>query len=136
MQDDSQIAASGTWGIVVWAGVSPGSISQARKFFLELDERDRAKSFKLFQWLAEFGTIRNPEKFKPLGEHYGPAGRDLFEFKSFQIRFLGDFRPQCRFIIALGMRKKKDRHDKSDLEAARTILTAYDALNSVKENAR
>jgi hypothetical protein len=133
----SPIAAAGRWGKVVWAGVPPGSIPQAYAFYLGLDDGDKAKVLTLFKRLADFGTqFHNREKFRALGEDYGPAGRDLFEFKSFQIRFLGDFRPGCLFIIASGMRKKKDHHEKSDLDSARKILIEYDALYSVTGKTR
>jgi hypothetical protein len=49
----------------------------------------------LFQILGETGKILNREKFKGLGEQ----GLGLFEFKSFQIRFIGDFRPGKRFVV-------------------------------------
>ncbi len=89
---------------------------QAREeFFLSLDAADQAKMLALFRMLAETGRIPNREKFKSLGE-------GLFEFKSFQLRFLGDFRPGRRFVIAFGLRKKKDKLDRADIETAVRIL--------------
>lgn len=93
----------------------------ARFFFDQLSDKDRAKVLSLFQRLGDHGRISNKEKFKSL------TGTDLWEFKSFQIRFLGSFRPRGRFVIALGMRKKKDRHSRSDLEKAARILAEYDS---------
>ena len=136
VSDEPQNAARGRWGTILWAGIPPGSVPQAREFYLGLDDGDKAKCLKLFQWLADEGKIINREKFRALGQEYGPVGRGLFEFKSCQIRFLGGFRPSSRFVIARGLIKKKDRHDKSDLEATQKILAEYDALNPAQEKVR
>ena len=80
----------------------------------------------IFQRLAEFGRITNTEKFKQLGEKAGQQRRGLWEFKSFQLRFLGDFRPGCRFILAQGIRKKQDKLRRSDIEAATQVLYEWD----------
>jgi len=100
----------------------------ALEFYQEkLSDSEKAKADALFKRLAETGRIVNDEKFKNLGERAGPAGRKLYEFKSFQIRFLGAFRPGGRFIIAVGVRKKKDDLNKSDIERALQILAQHDA---------
>jgi hypothetical protein len=125
--DNTQIAAKGTWGVVVWS-----TVPQAREYFQMLDDGDKAKCLKLFQWMANDGKIINREKFRALGQEYGPIGRGLFEFKAFQIRFLGAFRPGGKFVIARGLTKKKDKHDRPDLEATQKVLAEYDALNPGK----
>jgi hypothetical protein len=69
--------------------------------------------------MAESGWIQNREHFKKLGDN-------LYEFKRHQIRLLGDYRPGRRFLVALGVRKKKDEHYPKDLRAAAKILEAHD----------
>ncbi len=123
------IAARGQWGTVEWAGVPLNEVSQAQKFFSNLDETDKAKSLVLFKRLAEFGKIINREKFKQLGDKAGKEASGLFQFKSHQIRFIGDFRPGGRFIVAWGVRKKKDQLDKSDIQSALLVLIEFDAVN-------
>ncbi len=64
-----------------------------------------------------------------LGEKAGPKARGLWECKSFQIRFIGDFRPGGRFIIAHGLdNKKKDNLPKPDIEKAVRILEEHDSI--------
>ena len=90
----------------------------ARKFYLELAPKDRAKIQAQFNNLAEDGRIPTAERFKKLGNR---RGLSLWEFKSFQIRFIGAFSKGTspgEFIVALGVRKKADRHKDSDLERA------------------
>lgn len=126
MRLDLQIAASGRWGTIEWAVLQDNAIPQAREFYLAQSESDKAKLLVLFQRLAEVGRFSNTEKFKQLGEHAGKHGKGLWEFKSFQLRFLGDFRPGCRFILAQGVRKKQDDLRKSDIEKAIHVLDVWD----------
>lgn len=114
-------AAEGAWGAVVWAMDAAGR-RPALDFFSGLNNRDAAKVQALFERLAEHGEIRNQEKFKKLGN----VGRHaLFEFKSFQLRFLGGFAPGGRFLVAHGLRKKKDAHATRDLQRAVRILNEH-----------
>jgi len=107
---------------IVWAVDAAGAMP-AREFFEGLDDGDKAKVVALFNRLAEFGVINNHEKFKNLGA----KADGLFEFKSFQLRFLGDFRPGKLFVVALGVRKKKDTLDRADIAKAVRVLAEYDA---------
>lgn len=91
-----------------------------QEFFDSLSESDQAKVYALFQLLADTGKVSNREKFQKL------EGTELFEFKSFQLRFHGDFRPGHRFVVADGVRKKKQKASQSDLRAAARILTESD----------
>lgn len=102
-----------------WALDTNGKMP-GREFFDSLNESDQAKVLALFKLLAETGQIRNREKFQKL------EGTELFEFKSFQLRFHGDFRPGRRFVVASGVRKKKQKADKSDLQVAARILKESD----------
>lgn len=116
MQEEAEVipAARGRWGTVEWAidarGRKPGC-----EFFERLGESDQAKVLALFRLLADTGQIRNREKFKKVVD-------GLFEFKSFQLRFFGDFRPGYRFIVASGVRKKQHRADPADIRVALRIL--------------
>jgi hypothetical protein len=116
-------AARGTWGTVEWA-LDSRLRMVAREFFLTLDPADQRKVAALFQWLASDGRVPNREKFKGLGAQ--AAG--LWEFKSHQIRFLGDFRPGARFLVALGLQKKQDALRPADIEAAARIMKENDVV--------
>jgi hypothetical protein len=98
----------------------------AREFFLSLGDSDKAKVLRLFQWHADSGPIRNPTKFRPLGGSAGKKYSRMREFKSFQVRFIGDFRPGGRFLLAHGLIKKQDDLPVSDVERAARILTEND----------
>ena len=110
-----------------WDVDANGSIA-AKTHFENLNDADAAKVAPLFQRLSDFGKISNREKFKGLGRE----GADLFEFKSFQDRFIGDFRPGKRFLIAAYARKKKDKLDPAVVKRAVDILLANDQWE--KEN--
>ncbi len=60
----------------------------------------------MFSTLAEVGWINNRERFKKLDTR---RGWTLWEFKSFQIRFIGAFAPGIprTFLIALGLKKSE-----------------------------
>jgi hypothetical protein len=123
---DDQVAIDGAKFRLVWAMEASGRMP-ARNFFLAQSDGDRAKLLALFKRLADFGLINNREKFKKLeGE--------LWEFKSFQLRILGAFRPDGIFLLAHGVRKKKDEHSKADLEAARRILRGHDTREQTKQS--
>lgn len=125
--DVCHIAAEGSWGTVEWAVDSRGDLP-ARNVYLSLPDKYKARVDALFRRLAEFGPISNREKFRKLGEKAGPKARGLWEFKSFQIRFIGDFRPRGRFIVSHGLdNKKKDDLPKPDIEKAVRILEEHDS---------
>src|SRR5262245_761464 len=117
IQQQERVAARGSWGTVEWAFNALRELP-ARAFFLTLSDGDRRKVMALFQRLAEFGRISHIEKFKALGK----AGLGLWEFKSHQIRFIGDFREGKRFLVAHGLWKKKDNLDRADIEHAARVL--------------
>jgi len=119
------VAAKGSWGTVEWALDSRGRMP-ARVFFEGLEDEDKAKLFALFGLLAETGRINNREKFRALGDSGPKKYAHLKEFKSFQLRFVGDFRPGGRFLIAEGLWKQTDKHKSSDLDRALRILEEND----------
>lgn len=120
-----RVAARGAWGTVEWAVDKEGSLP-ARPDYERLDMDRKAKMTALFQRLAEVGRINNREQFRNLGEQSGKRGSELWEFKRFQDRFLGDFRPGRRFLIAAHEQKKKDRLDPSVIERAVRVLAEND----------
>lgn len=118
---EPNVAAKGAWGRVIWA--QEGS---AKKFFDGQSESDRAKLAALFNHVAGAGTLNNREKFKKLGDVKAPGEHEahrLFEFKSFQLRFLGEFRPNREFVIAHATQKKKDDLGHADLVRTAVILS-------------
>ena len=81
----------GEWGRVEWATDGNGN-TPALSYYLELPDSDQAKINALLKLLADRGFIQNREKFKKLGSKAKGKGSELWEIKSFQLRFLGDYR--------------------------------------------
>lgn len=123
--ESGNVAARGSWGTVEWAVDARGNMP-GKEFYMGLSADNKAKVVTLFQRLAETGRITNRQHFRQLGPTAGP-NRGLFEFKRFQIRFIGDFRPGNRFIVAHGLIKKADKLPKADIEKAARILAEHDA---------
>jgi hypothetical protein len=61
--DVCHIAAKGSWGTVEWA-VDLKDDLPARKVYLSLSDKNKAKIDVLFHRLANFGIISNREKFR------------------------------------------------------------------------
>ncbi len=98
----------------------------AYEYYAALSESDKAKVIALFRSFAERGEMRNREKFRKLGQKAKGEGSELFEFKSFQDRFIGQFRPGKRFIIVHAVRKKSANLPKPDIEKAVRLLREND----------
>jgi Phage derived protein Gp49-like (DUF891) len=96
-----------------------------------LGQQDRQRIIALFKRLADDGDIASREHFKCLGK----KGKGLWEFKRFQIRFLGDYRSGGRFLVAHGVCKKKDELDDSDIEKAVRILAEGDERERLEKQA-
>ena len=126
MNSTGKTAAQGAWGTVEWAWDHRGRLP-AKEFVASLSPDDQAKLLALFKLLAEQGKIRNTEKFKRV------EGTGLFEFKSFQLRLLGDFRPNRRFLVAHGLHKKKDKLSRGDIDTAIRILSENDIQERTSE---
>ena len=90
-----------------------------KEFIDGLSETDRNKLLALLKYAAEHGPPRNEQKFKKLGG-------DLFEFKSFQDRVFCAFRGKSVLILIHGIKKKKDKHDKKDMQRAKDLLAMLD----------
>lgn len=115
-------AACGEWGVVEWAVDASGK-TPARKFFQDLKHADQAKIQAQFNLLGKQGRIDTRERFKKLETRRGWA---LWEFKSFQLRFIGTYsRIAIAFVVADGFRKKQDRHRSRDLDRAARILDEH-----------
>ncbi len=118
----TQIVAEGKWGRVEWATDRNGNMP-ARSYYSDLPDSDKAKILALFNFLR---FLQNREKLKKLGSKAKGKDSELWEFKSFQHRFLGDYRPHSRFIIARALQKKSDNLPTSDIARAIRILPEND----------
>jgi hypothetical protein len=121
MAPESCVAVQGQRLTVEWARDSRGRLP-ALDFFQELSCKERQRILALFKRLADAGEIVNREQFKCLGR----GGQNLWEFKRFQLRFLGDYRPGGRFVVAIGLRKKRDDLGVSAIARAARILAEHD----------
>lgn len=90
-----------------------------REFVDDLSESDQQKITALLLRAAQHGPPNNPEKFKQLE-------KDLFEFKSYQIRLFCAFRGKAMLVLTHGVIKKQDKHNKKDLRRAHEILQLLD----------
>ena len=129
MSRESAVAVKGQRISVAWASDHRGRLP-AREFYQTLSSEERQKVLALFKRLAETGEISSREHFKSLGK----SGGNLWEFKRFQLRFIGDYRPGGRFLVAFGLRKKRDELDDSDIKKAARILAEHD--QNVREGTR
>jgi len=109
---------------VEWAVDKDGSVP-AHADYERLDTLRKAKMAALFQRLAEVGRI-NTESSSATWASRGASAVPNYDFKRFQDRFLGDFRPGRRFLIAANEQKKKDRLDPAVIERAVRVLTEND----------
>ena len=129
------IAEDGPNATVVWATDANGK-TDARNYYCSLNQRDKSKVKGMFAEFALLGSIKNNQRFKKLRD---VRRWSLFEFKSFQIRFIGAYMPQSpkrKFIVAHGLHKKKDRVGDSDLERAARILDEHVARIQYHPNTR
>lgn len=111
---------------VQWARDRNGSYP-GFEFYNSLDEEEQAKALGLFRRLADSGRIQNKQQFKKLEE-------GLWEFKpTSQVRLFGDHRPGGRFLVAYGVKKKKWKHSRSDLNKAQRVLAENDELEGRDE---
>jgi hypothetical protein len=110
---------------VEWAVNAEGSMP-ALADYERLGSQEKAKMLALFDRLAETGRMQNREQFRKLGDKGGHRGSELWEFKRFQNRFLGNFRPGRRFLVAAYEQKKRDRLDPAVIERAVRVLEEND----------
>lgn len=86
-----------------------------REFIDGLSEDDQKKIAALLKTTAELGVPKNEQKFKKLQD-------GLFEFKSYQIRIFCAFHGKAIIVLTHGIIKKKNKHDKNDIDKAIEIL--------------
>lgn len=91
----------------------PDGTCPAGEFLDSLAAADRRKLDVLFERLGNHGKIQNREKFKKID-----GSDSIWEFKSFQIRIFCFFAPKRRVMLAYGVRKKKDKHNREDIKRA------------------
>ena len=101
-----------------------------------LNPDQRTKVLALFKRFADFGPLNNREKLRSLGGQGGRGGKDLFEFKSFQVRLIGDFRKGRRFLVAHGLIKKQGRLRPQVVARAVRILEQNDNFETEREQRR
>lgn len=89
-------------------------------FLASLPASDRKKVDTLFELMGEKGRITNDQKFKKL-----EGSNKIFEFKSFQVRLLCFFAGSGRLVICRGLIKKRDRHDKQDIQFAESCREKF-----------
>ena len=99
----------------------------ARDFFIEkLTQDEQTRTVALFRYFAEY-SISNEQKFKK----FEPR---LFELKpTGQVRFLGNYREGRFFFVAIGIRKKSNKHKRADLERARRVLRENTAMELLED---
>ena len=104
-------------------------------FYEGISAQEKAKALVLFQRMAELGPagLQNREKFKFLEEK---RGERLFEFKSFQLRFLGAYRPGGHFVLAHALKKKSDDLPVPALETAAQNLKEHDQYHGLQRKGR
>lgn len=110
----------GRWGRVVYATDENGA-HRAADFFEKLTSSDQAKVAALFKRFAEFGEIKNREKFKKISS-------DLFEFKSGQIRMFC-FIERGTVVVTNGCIKKRDELDKAEIIRAQRIRSQHKRIH-------
>ena len=96
------------------------------EFLDGLSESDQDKVGALLRYAAENGPPRNKEKFKQLE-------KDLFEFKSYQVRIFCTFRGKAMLVLTHGVIKKQDKHNKKDMRRAHEILELLDRTEGIQK---
>lgn len=102
-----------------------GSMPAKDFFDTDLTETERQKFKPPMMRLADDGRVANEERFKKV-----EGTKGLWEFKLHQIRILGFYSTRGSFVLTHGLRKKKDRLSKSDIEVAETIRKEHIARQS------
>jgi hypothetical protein len=59
-------------------------------------------------------------------EHFKKPDDDLFEFKAHQVRIFCAFRGKSILVLTHGIMKKKDKHDRKDMDRAKQLLKQLD----------
>lgn len=114
-----RLVCRGLWGSVEYAQCVNGRLP-AKEFIEGLSSGEQAKLAHLFQWIADFGKIKNEEKFRHEDDK-------IYSFKAHQIR-IGCFCSGRRWILTHGFMKKQNRWPAAELERAKRILAEFNSL--------
>ena len=106
----------------IYCLVLPDGTCPAGEFLDGLDEGERRKLDVLFERLGEKGSIPNTEQFKKLEGSDG-----IWEFKRRQIRLFCFFATRRRVVLAYGLKKKRDRHARQDIERAEAYKSQFES---------
>jgi len=104
------------WGTIKYAVRRSGRMP-ARKFVESLDVRARIKLEALLERMAEYGEIRNVEKFKHLQDK-------IYEFKSGKNRVLC-FQGGRSWILTNGFKKQKGKTPRGEIMRAQDIMKEH-----------
>jgi len=92
------------------------------EFIKSLNNEEKVSLIALFKiWGENKGHLRNEHKFKKLEQHLVA----ILEFKDYQVRLAGFWKPNYNFNLIYGFKKKQDRWPQSDLN---TMRKNYDAF--------
>lgn len=92
--------------------------SQAREYYLSLDDAERRKVLFLFKRMGDLGRIVDQAKFRNEGDK-------VFAFKPQPYRFLSFFVVGSKIIVTNGFRKKTDKLPTGEKETAVKAMTDY-----------
>ena len=104
---------------------SPKGDSQARDYYLELDQKDRVQVLKLFKMMGDIGRISDISKFRNEGDK-------VYAFKPQPHRFLSFFVQGRKIIVTNAFWNKKDKLPKSEKDEALKCIEPY--LERVKKD--
>lgn len=89
-----------------------------KKFIDNLEHKDQVKIIQLLKVTADNGTRSNPEKFKKLE-------KDIWEFKSHQVRLPCFFEKDKIIVITHGFKKTTNKIPKTQMERAIKLRNDY-----------
>ncbi|HEU5289090.1 MAG TPA: type II toxin-antitoxin system RelE/ParE family toxin [Cyclobacteriaceae bacterium] len=98
--------------------------SQARDYYLELDDQDRKQVLKLFKMMGDIGKIYDKTKFNNEGDK-------VYAFKPQPHRFLSFFLQGKKIIVTNAFWKKQDKLPENEKEKALKYMESY--LERVKK---
>ena len=108
-----ELAKGAICRILFWAATQEEA-ELAEKNCPDITERELAKLPRLYKPFADNGEMpKSKEKFKSVEDE-----KDLFAFKSHQVRLLGAFLDKVTFGICHCVRKKKQKYRPADLATA------------------
>jgi hypothetical protein len=113
---DDKLVVMGTYG-EIWYASRPNGCRPAEEFYVELDQRDKAKILNLFKRLADVGRIGNSTKFKPV-----EGG--ILEFKAFAIR-ISCYQDQRRWYLLHGFFKNGPFWPRGEVIRAKNLLEEH-----------